>query len=44
LCDPAIFQDHEQLVILQKELESYKEEQEVLMTEWMELEEELEQL
>lgn len=44
LCDPAIFQDHEQLVILQKELESYKEEQEVLMSEWMELEEELEQL
>ena len=44
LCDPAIFQDHEQLVILQKELESYKEEQEVHMTEWMELEEELEQL
>ena len=42
LCDPAIFQDHEQLVVLQKELESYKEEQEVVMTEWMELEEELE--
>ena len=44
LCDPAIFQDHEQLVVLQKELESFKENQEVLMTEWMELEEELELL
>jgi len=42
LCDPAIFQDHEQLLALQKELEAFKEEQEVLMMEWMELEEELE--
>lgn len=42
LCDPAIFQDHEQLLTLQKELEAFKEEQEVLMMEWMELEEELE--
>ena len=44
LCDPAVFQDHEQLLSLQKELDAYKEEQEVFMTEWMELEEELEQL
>lgn len=43
LCDPAIFQDHEQLLSLQKELDSFKEEQEQFMTEWMELEEELEQ-
>ena len=43
LCDPAIFQDHEQLLSLQKELDSFKEEQEHFMTEWMELEEELEQ-
>lgn len=42
LCDPAIFQDHEQLLTLQKELEAFKEEQEVLMMEWMELEEQLE--
>lgn len=42
LCDPAIFQDHEQLMKLQKELDAFKEEQEVFMTEWMELEEELE--
>ncbi|WP_019413615.1 ABC-F family ATP-binding cassette domain-containing protein [Paenisporosarcina sp. TG20] len=44
LCDPKIFQDHEQLLTLQKELESFKEEQEVLMTEWVGLEEELEEL
>lgn len=43
LCDPSIFQDHEQLLSLQKELDSFKEEQEEFMTEWMELEEELEQ-
>ncbi|WP_075620412.1 ABC-F family ATP-binding cassette domain-containing protein [Paenisporosarcina indica] len=43
LCDPDIFQDHEQLMSLQKELDSFKEEQENFMTEWMELEEELEQ-
>ncbi len=44
LCDPTIFQDHEKLLTLQKEQEVLKEEQEVLMTEWVELEEELELL
>ena len=44
LCDPAIFQDHEQLMALQKELDSVKQEQDVYMTEWVELEEELENL
>jgi len=44
LCDPAIFQDHEQLMSLQKELDSVKQEQDVYMTEWVELEEELENL
>lgn len=44
LCDPAIFQDHEQLLSLQKELDSVKQEQDIYMTEWVELEEELENL
>jgi len=44
LCDPAIFQDHEQLMALQKQLDAHKEEQENFMSEWMELEEELELL
>lgn len=44
LCDPAIFQDHEKLLEIQNSLENLKAEQENTMNEWLELQEELEQL
>lgn len=44
LCNPAIFQDHEQLLTLQHRLDEQKKSQETSMTEWLELQEELEGL
>ncbi|MFX3673332.1 MAG: ABC-F family ATP-binding cassette domain-containing protein [Paenisporosarcina sp.] len=42
LCDPAIFQDHEQLLTIQHQLDEQKQLQESTMTEWLELQEEYE--
>lgn len=41
---PEIFQDHERLVPLQKELEALKNRHEEKMTVWLELQEKLEQV
>ncbi|MFC4409661.1 ABC-F family ATP-binding cassette domain-containing protein [Chungangia koreensis] len=44
LSDPAIFKDHEKLLEIQSSLDQLKSEQEASMNEWLELQEELEQL
>lgn len=44
LCDPAIFSDHEKTLAIQSELNHVKEQHEALEMEWLELNEELEQL
>ncbi|MDF2065519.1 ABC-F family ATP-binding cassette domain-containing protein [Bacillus sp. Cr_A10] len=44
LCDPAIFQDHEAVQQLQKELDEWKEKQDNLSNEWLELQEQLEEI
>ena len=44
LCDPVIFQDHEAVQQLQKELDQLKEKQDNLSNEWLELQEQLEEI
>lgn len=44
LSDPSIFQDHEKLLQIQRSLEELKSDQETAMNEWLELQEELENL
>ena len=44
LCDPDIFSDHEKTLAIQSELTSAKEQHEALELEWLELNEELDQL
>ena len=44
LCDPDIFSDHEKTLAIQTELNDAKEQHEVFEMEWLELNEELEQL
>lgn len=44
LCDPAIFQDHEAVQQLQRELDEWKEKQDDLSNEWLELQEQLEEI
>lgn len=44
LCDPAIFSDHEKTLSIQSELNDLKEQHESFEMEWLELNEELEQL
>ncbi|MFJ8264210.1 ABC-F family ATP-binding cassette domain-containing protein [Rummeliibacillus sp. NPDC094406] len=44
LCDPAIFQDHEKVIVLQTELDRIKEQREEIEFEWIELNEQLEEL
>jgi len=44
LCDPAIFTDHEKITQLQNELATVKEQHEVIEMEWLELNEELENI
>ncbi|WP_419959922.1 ABC-F family ATP-binding cassette domain-containing protein [Psychrobacillus sp. BM2] len=44
LCDPEIFQDHEAVQQLQVELDQLKEKQDDLSNEWLELQEQLEEI
>jgi ATP-binding cassette subfamily F protein 3 len=44
LCDPIIFQDHEAVQKLQQELDTLKEKQDDLSSEWLELQEQLEEI
>ncbi|KGR88826.1 ABC-F family ATP-binding cassette domain-containing protein [Lysinibacillus boronitolerans] len=44
LCDSAIFTDHEKISMLQDELATAKEQHELLVLEWLELNEELENI
>ena len=44
LCDPAVFSDHEKTLAIQTELAHTKEQHETLEMEWLELNEELDQL
>lgn len=44
LCDPAIFTDHGKITQLQGELDAVKEQHELLEMEWLELNEELENI
>lgn len=44
LCEPEIFQDHEAVQQLQMELEQLKEKQDNLSNEWLELQEQLEEI
>ena len=44
LCDPIIFQDHEAVQKLQQELDALKEKQDDLSNEWLELQEQLEEI
>ncbi|WP_277585079.1 ABC-F family ATP-binding cassette domain-containing protein [Psychrobacillus antarcticus] len=44
LCDPEIFQDHEAVQQLQRELDELKEKQDDLSNEWLELQEQLEEI
>ncbi|WP_341303016.1 ABC-F family ATP-binding cassette domain-containing protein [Lysinibacillus sp. FSL H8-0500] len=44
LCDPAIFTDHEKITELQEQLTTAKEQHELLELEWLELNEELENI
>ncbi|MBU9674098.1 ABC-F family ATP-binding cassette domain-containing protein [Planococcus sp. CP5-4] len=44
LCEPDIFQDHERVMPLQTRLEELKQSHEATMTEWLELQEQLEEL
>ncbi|WP_274308339.1 ABC-F family ATP-binding cassette domain-containing protein [Solibacillus daqui] len=44
LCDPAVFSDHEKTLAIQTELSEAKEQHETFEMEWLELNEELEQL
>ena len=44
LCDPEIFQDHEAVQQLQRELDDLKEKQDDLSNEWLELQEQLEEI
>lgn len=44
LCDPAVFSDHEKTLAIQTELSETKDQHETYEMEWLELNEELEQL
>ncbi|QUG43063.1 ABC-F family ATP-binding cassette domain-containing protein [Psychrobacillus sp. INOP01] len=44
LCDPEIFQDHEAVQRLQRNLDELKEKQDELSNEWLELQEQLEEI
>lgn len=44
LCDPAIFSDHEKTLSIQSELNETKEQHELLEMQWLELNDELDQL
>ena len=44
LCDPAIYSDHEKTLSIQSELNNVKQQHEELEMEWLELNDELEQL
>lgn len=44
LCDPAIYSDHEKTLLIQSELNEVKQQHEELEMEWLELNDELEQL
>ncbi len=44
LCNPEIFTDHEKITQLQNELATSKEQHELLEMEWLELNEELENI
>lgn len=44
LCEPDIFQDHERVMPLQTRLEELKHSHEATMSEWLELQEQLEEL
>ena len=44
LCDPDIFSDHEKTLAIQSELTNVKEQHEALELQWLELNEELDQL
>ena len=44
LCEPEIFQDHEAVQQLQSELDQLKEKQDDLSNEWLELQEQLEEI
>ncbi|MEG0384656.1 MAG: ABC transporter C-terminal domain-containing protein, partial [Solibacillus sp.] len=44
LCDPEIFSDHEKTLAIQTELNDTKEQHDTLELEWLELNEELENL
>lgn len=44
LCDPEIFQDHEAVQQLQRDLDELKEKQDDLSNEWLELQEQLEEI
>lgn len=44
LCDPAIYSDHEKTLSIQSELNEVKQQHEELEMEWLELNDELEQL
>lgn len=44
LCEPEIFQDHEAVQQLQMELDQLKEKQDNLSNEWLELQEQLEEI
>lgn len=44
LCDPEIFQDHEAVQQLQRELDQLKEKQDDLSNEWLDLQEHLEEI
>lgn len=44
LCDPEIFTNHEKILQLQEELSTAKEQHELFELEWLELNEELENI
>ncbi|WP_211653224.1 ABC-F family ATP-binding cassette domain-containing protein [Planococcus alpniumensis] len=44
LCEPDIFQDHERVMPLQSRLEELKQSHEATMAEWLELQEQLEEM
>lgn len=44
LCDPEIFKDHEKVMKLQTELDSVKSEHEEIELQWLDLNEELENM
>ncbi|MEK4520655.1 ABC-F family ATP-binding cassette domain-containing protein [Psychrobacillus sp. FSL W7-1493] len=44
LCDPEVFQDHEAVQKLQSELDTLKDKQDTISNEWLELQEQLEDI